>query len=155
MDLTKFIYMLSMELYGEIPEENLVKAIMNIGKNPYMLNNVLDKSFSSKRFAFLNLAAAAESLTVIRNNFCNWNSYYFGKLGREMEDYRISYMKRWPVMQAENVAKFKIEMEKILKEFYGDFTVEAFMTSRFGFLEKLIAEGVTTAEATEEIERSK
>ena len=148
MDLTKFIYMLSMELYGEIPEENLVKAIMNIGKNPYMLNNVLDKSFSSKRFAFLNLAAAAESLTVIRNNFCNWNSYYFGKLGREMEDYRISYMKRWPVMQAENVAKFKLEMEKILKEFYGDFTVDAFMTSRFGFLEKLIADTMTLTEKT-------
>ena len=148
MDLTKFIYMLSMELYGEIPEENLVKAIMNIGKNPYMLNNVLDKTFSSRRFAFLNLAAAAESLTVIRNNFCNWNSYYFGKLGKEMEDYRISYMKRWPVLQAENVAKFKVEMEKILKEFYGDFTVEAFMTSRFGFLEKLIADTMALTEKT-------
>ena len=138
MDLVKFIYLLSMELYGEVPEQPLVNAILDIGKNPYELGNVLDKEFSSDRFAFLNLAAAAESLTTVRNIFCNWNSFYFGKLGREMEDYRIAYMKRWPLFLSERVAKFKAEMEKILPKFYGDFTADAFMTSRFGFLEKLI-----------------
>lgn len=148
MDLTKFVYDLTRELYHEIPEQSLVDAIMQISKHPYMLPNVLDKEFSSKRFAFLNLAAATESLTVIRNNFCNWNSYYFGKLGKEMEDYRISYMNRWPVMQAENVAKLKKEILKSMKEFYKEQTVEAFMTSRFGFLEKLIKDTMDLTKKT-------
>lgn len=148
MDLTKFIYDLSRELYDEIPEQPLVDAIMNISRNPYKLANVLNREFSSKRFAILNLAAAAESLTVIRNNFCNWNSYYYGKLGREMEDYRIAYMNRWPVMQAEDVAKLKKEVEKIFKEFYGKFTVDAFMISRFGFLEKLIKDTMELTKKT-------
>ena len=148
MDLVKFIYLLSMELYGEVPELSLVNAILNIGKNPYEITNVLDREFSSDRFAFLHLAAAAESLTKVREKFCDWNSYYFGKLGKEMEDYRIAYMKRWPNVLSERVAKFKGKMDKVLRKFYGDYTADAFMTSRFGYLEKLIDDTARLTEKT-------
>ena len=151
IDFTRFIYELSLKLYGEIPEKPLVDAILHIGKSPYGLANVLDKKFSSERYAFLHLAAAAESLSVIRNMFCNWNQYYYGKLGKCLEDYRIEYMNRWPVMRAEEVVKFKKQLEPVVRYFYGDFTADDFMSSRFGYLEKLIADTMELTRKTEKM----
>jgi hypothetical protein len=151
IDYTKFIYELSMNLYGECPDQALVNAILNIGKSPYTLQNVLDKQFSSDRYSFLQLAAAAESLSVIRNMFCNWNQFYYGKLGNCLEDYRIEYMNRWPVMHAGNVAKFKKMLEPVLRHFYGTFTADDFLNSRFGYLEKLIDDTMKLTEKTKKM----
>ena len=151
IDYTKFIYELSKNLYGECPDQALVNAILNIGKSPYTLQNVLDKQFSSDRYSFLQLAAAAESLSVIRNMFCNWNQFYYGKLGNCLEDYRIEYMNRWPVMHAGNVAKFKKMLEPVLRHFYGIFTADDFLNSRFGYLEKLIDDTMKLTEKTKKM----
>ena len=150
VDHTRFIYELSQKLYGEVPEQELVNAILHIGKNPFELKNVLNRRFSCDRYSFLQLAAAAESLSEIRNMFCNWNQYYFGKLGSSLEDYRIDYMNRWPALQAEKVAEFKKLLEPVLRHFYGDFTADDFLNSRFGYLEKLIRD---TRELTEKTQK--
>lgn len=150
-DLIKFIYDLSLRFYGEVPDQPLVDAIFNIGKHPYSLTRIQDRTWNNPRFAFLHLAAAAESLTEVRNMFCNWNQYYFGRLGKALEDYRVSYMERWPVFHANRVADLKKRLEPVLRKFYGDFTADDFMNSRFGFLEKLIADTMKLTRKTKRI----
>lgn len=139
-DLTKFIYSLSSRLYGEVPDPELVESVKNIAKAPYRLEFLADKDFSNDRLAFLRLAAAAESLTVERNLFCNWNQYYFGRLGKALADYRVDYMNRYPVLRTEKIRAFKKQIRPVLRKFYGETTVEDFINTRFGYLEKIIAD---------------
>ncbi len=139
-DFTKFIYDLSLLLYGEIPEPELVEAVRHISKAPYRLESLADKDFSNRRLAFLRLAAAAESLSVERDLFCNWNQYFFGKLGKSLADYRVNYMNRYPVLRAEKIQAFKKQILPVLREFYAETTVADFMNTRFGYLEKIIAD---------------
>ncbi|MFA6929827.1 MAG: family 20 glycosylhydrolase [Lentisphaeria bacterium] len=139
-DFKKFIYDLSLLLYGEVFEQELVEAIFSIAQNPYRLEFLAGKDYSNKRLAFLRFAAAAESLKVERDQFCAWNQYYFGRLGKELADYRVDYMNRWPVLRAEKIAALKKQIDPMVREFYVKFTADEFMLSRFGFLEKLIAD---------------
>lgn len=137
-DFRKFIYDLSLLFYGDVPEQELVDAIFGIAANPYRLEFLAGKDYSNKRLAFLRLAAAAESLSVEREQFCAWNQYYFGRLGKKLADYRVDYMNRWPVLRAEKIAALKKQIDPLIREFYETRTADEFMLTRFGFLEKLM-----------------
>lgn len=149
-DYRKFICNLSLQLYGEMPEQNLIDAILNIKKSPYSIANVKTVTDTNQRLKFLRLAAAAECLDLEREFICNLNKYYFGKLGNKLEDYRIDYMNRWPGVKADAIAEFKKKMVEAINEYYIKFTADDFINSRFGYLEKLYAD---TAELTAKTEK--
>ena len=113
-DYRKFICNLSLQLYGEMPEQNLIDAILNIKKSPYSIANVKTVTDTNQRLKFLRLAAAAECLDLEREFICNLNKYYFGKLGNKLEDYRIDYMNKWPGVKADAIAEFKKKMVVVL-----------------------------------------
>lgn len=149
-DYRKFICNLSLQLYGEMPEQNLIDAILNIKKSPYSIANVKTVTDTNQRLKFLRLAAAAECLDLEREFICNLNKYYFGKLGNKLEDYRVDYMNRWPGVKADAIAEFKKKMTEAINEYYIKFTADDFINSRFGYLEKLYAD---TAELTAKTEK--
>ncbi len=149
-DYRKFICELFLKLFGEMPEQNLIEAILNIKKSPYPIGNVKTVADSNLRLKFLRLAAAAECLDIERDFICNLNKYYFGKLGDKLEDYRIDYMNKWPRIKAEAIAEFKKKMTEAINGYYIKFTADDFINSRFGYLEKLYAD---TAALTAETEK--
>lgn len=149
-DYRKFICELSVKLFGEMPEQNLIDAILNIKKSPYSIANVKTVTDTNQRLKFLRLAAAAECLDLEREFICNLNKYYFGKLGNKLEDYRVDYMNKWPGVKADAIAEFKKKMVEAINEYYIKFTADDFINSRFGYLEKLYAD---TAELTAKTEK--
>ncbi|MBR2427547.1 MAG: family 20 glycosylhydrolase [Lentisphaeria bacterium] len=150
-DYRKFICELSMKLFGEMPEQNLIDAILNIKKSPYPIGNVKTLTDTNQRLKFLRLAAAAECLDMEREFICNLNKYYFGKLGNKLEDYRIDYMNKWPGVKAEAIAEFKKKMTEAINEYYIKFTADDFINSRFGYLEKLYADAAKLTAETEKM----
>ncbi len=139
-DYMKFVYALSLHLYGNVPDDAVAAAIMAIDKNPIRTDALASFDFTDKRYKLLCLCAAAESLAGELKQLCSWNMCYFGRLGKVMPDYRIAYMNRWPVIRAQKMAKLKEEIAPLLREFYEDSTVEDFLVSRFGYIEKLYAD---------------
>ena len=105
---------------------------------------------TNQRLKFLRLAAAAECLDQERDFICNLNKYYYGKLGRKLEDYRIDYMNKWPGVRAQAIADFKKKMVEAINAYYVKFTADDFINSRFGYLEKLYTD---TAELTAKTEK--
>lgn len=139
-DYMKFVYALSLHLYGNVPDDAVAAAIMAIDKNPIRTDALASFDFTDKRYKLLCLCAAVESLAGELKQLCSWNMCYFGRLGKVMPDYRIAYMNRWPVIRAQKMAKLKEEIAPLLREFYEDSTVEDFLVSRFGYIEKLYAD---------------
>ena len=149
-DYTKFVYALSLHLYGHVPDDAVVAAIMNIDKNPIRVDTLANFDLSNKRYKLLCLCAAAESLSGEFKQLCRWNMCYFGRLGKVMPDYRIAYMNRWPVIRAQKIAQLKKDILPLLCEFYEKSTVEDFMISRFGYIEKLFADTARQTRKTKE-----
>ena len=51
----------------------------------------------------------------------------------------------------ENVAKFKKMLEPVLRHYYGAFTADDFLNSRFGYLEKLMTDTMELVKQTKKM----
>ena len=146
-----FICDFSRLFYGEIIEPALSEAVLHIGKTPYPYDRIADANPGPQRLNFLRYAAAAESLVTERTRIVNYLQYYDGQLGRAIPDYRLDMMKSYSAALAEKLARFREEMRSRLREFYTETTVEDFLRSRFGYLEKLVADFRRQLEQTKNV----
>ena len=113
---------------------------MNIARTPYSYDKLPVDREEDKRLRFLRYAAATESLATDRTRLANYLQYYDGQLGGTMPDYRLNLLKKYSASFAEKLEKFKAEMRTQLELFYTETTVDDFIRSRFGYLEKLTAD---------------
>ena len=151
MCLEAFIRNFSLLFYGEILDPVLSEAVLHIGKKPYVYDRIAGVNPGSRRLNFLRYAAAAESLVTERTRIVNYLQYYDGQLGHAMPDYRLNMMKRYSAALADKLAAFREEMRTLLRDFYEETTVEDFIRSRFGYLEKLNADFRRQLERTKEV----
>ena len=149
--LDAFIRDFSLLFYGEILEPALSEAVLHIGKTPYSYDRIAGVNPGVRRLNFLRYAAAAESLVAERTRIVNYLQYYDGQLGKAIPDYRLNMMKRYSAALAEKLAVFREEMRSLLRDFYAESTVEDFIRSRFGYLEKLNAEFRRQLDRTKEV----
>lgn len=136
----RFVLDLARNLYGTMLDEALAASVMNIARTPYSYDKLPVDREEDKRLRFLRYAAAAESLAADRTRLANYLQYYDGQLGGTMPDYRLNMLKKYSASLAEKLEKFKAEMRTQLEQFYTETTVDDFIRSRFGYLEKLTAD---------------
>lgn len=148
--LDDFIVELAQYLYGCSLEEPLTLAVKNIARHPYPFEQIADQDNSNHRLALLRYAAAAESLVTDRTRIINYFQYYHGRLGHKLPDYRLNMMRKYAAALQGKISHMKAEIRPLLREFYQESSVEAFMVSRFGYLEKLLGEFVVLLAATQE-----
>ena len=140
MDYVSFIRELFRQLYGEEPEQPLVDALMQIERSPYSFELAASGTSSSPRLTFLRYAAALESMAGERNRLLNYFQYYDGKLGVRLEDYRLEMLQRYARTFSEKLERLKSETRQAYALFYQETTVSEVIRTRFGYLEKLLAE---------------
>ena len=85
-------------------------------------------------------AAALESMAGERNRLLNYFQYYDGKLGGRLEDYRLEMLQRYARTFSEKLERLKGETRQAYALFYQETTVGEVIRTRFGYLEKLLAE---------------
>ena len=136
----RFVLDLARNLYGTMLDEALAASVMNIARTPYSYDKLPVDREEDKRLRFLRYVAAAESLATDRTRLANYLQYYDGQLGGTMPDYRLNMLKKYSASLAEKLEKFKAEMRTQLEQFYTETTVDDFIRSRFGYLEKLTAD---------------
>ena len=118
--------------YGAAPDGALLDAVLDIARHPC----AGDLGQGTERLDFLRVLAAMESLDGRRRRLDNWFQYYDGKLGAELEDYRLAMLRRFTAALKADLAALKARAEAVLPAYYEPVTVRELLQSRFSSLEK-------------------
>lgn len=137
--------------YGCEAEPALADTLMRIAAHPYDFAHALQdaKETDAPRMRFLRISAALESLAGQRTRLLNYMQYYNAKLGRAMEDYRMSLLCRYSKELKDNLAAWKSAAAEVLALYYEPVTADEIIVTRFGYLEKLAAEFSALVDRTE------
>lgn len=140
MDYLSFIRQLFSQLYGVEPEPELTDALMQTERSPYPFDLAENPPQDASRLQFLRYAAALESMARERTRLLNYLQYYDGKLGSRLEDYRLELLQKYSRTLCENMQRWRREIQEIYAVFYEKVTVDEILRTRFGYLERLLAE---------------
>ncbi len=133
--LDELIELVSLRLYGRLMPCYLRRAVMNIAKNPVVLN---DSQYGEcddvPELALLQYTAAAESLSQPLSMLVANDRMFYGQIGTgQLPDYLFNGRRALVRKFKEDLDKLEREVRRWMAEFYEPVTIEDFIRTRFGY----------------------
>ena len=145
-DYKQFIKKAAINFYGCSITEKLVEFLLVPENVDFSTKDIPKTIEGSKRLSLLYYLAAMERFSL--DELINKMRMYYRKTGNSLPDHRLSSIRTFLDEFIENQNQLKAELGKLLPQFYLPETVDAFMSSRFDFNEKLVADMELLLETT-------